>query len=180
MADAFVFPIHEAEKAQFVLAAENGYELQSVLSCIGDKGQAESIKRCCASGRCYIWAVPDRRENRSTWELISANDLLLAYSSGSIIAASHVLATLDDPSLAHMLWGTNEKGAPLMCFTEKPYTGEVPLVEQMHRYIAPGFTGFTRLGPDRCSNILSDYGSFEIFVRLCLKYDFPFSFRHSE
>src|SRR5512137_1276257 len=126
MADAFVFPIHEAEKAQFVLAVENGYELQSVLSSIGDERQAERVKQCCAAGRCYIWAVPDRRENRSTWELISADDLLLACSGGSIIAASYALATLDDPSLAQALWGTNEKGAPLMCFTEKPYTGEVP------------------------------------------------------
>ena len=67
-----------------------------------------------------------------------------------------------------------------MSFFNKPHVGEVPIVEQMLGYLDQEFSGFTRLNPEKCENILRAFGSLEIFVRLGLRYDFPFSFRHSE
>jgi len=182
MVNVFVFSIDdETAKPQFGIAAEKGYELETVLSSIREESQAESLRRCYPDGRCYVWGVPDRGENRSTWSLMSENDLVLAYSNGVIIAAAYAMMTLDNPSVAETLWSTNEEGPyRLMCFSEKPYTGQVPVIPQMQRYLDRDFTGFTRLKQEKTENILSDYGSFETFVRLCLKYDFPFSFRHSE
>lgn len=181
MADVFVFAIDDAAKARSGVAAEKGYELEVVLGSVRDAVRAESLRHYYPDGRCYIWAVPDHRENRATWDLIHENDLMLAYRGGSIIAASYVFLTMDEPRLAEALWGNIAEGLPrLMCFCGKPHTGEVPLIPQMERYLDRDYTGFTRLNQDKCANILSDYGSFEIFVRLGLKYDFPFSFRHSE
>jgi hypothetical protein len=182
MGNVFVFSINdEAAEAQSGFAAEKGYELETVLNSIGDEVQAESLRRCCPDGICYVWAVPDQGGNRSTWNLMSEYDLVLAYRNRSIIAAAYVLMTLESPSVGTSFWGAGEEGPSLLiCFSGKPYTGEVPILRQMERYLDRDFTGFTRLKPEKCENILSDYGSFETFVRLGLRYDFPFSFRHSE
>jgi hypothetical protein len=181
MADVFVISIDDAAKAWSGAAAYEGYALETVLDSVREGVHAESLRRYYPEGRCYIWAIPDHRENRATWDLIHENDLMLAYCDGSIIAASYVFLTTDDPRLAEALWGDMAEGmSQLMCFCDKPHTGEVPLIPQMERYLDRNFTGFTRLDQEKCRNIMSDYGSFEVFVRLGLKYDFPFSFRHSE
>jgi hypothetical protein len=181
MDNVFIFSIDdEAENGRFFIADEKGYELGAVLSSIRDAGQVESLRLHYPDGSCYVWALPDRGENRSAWSLVSAQDLLLAYDNGSIIAAAHALMTLESPSLANALWGDAYGPSRLMCFSGRPCTGEVPIIPQLERYLDRQFKGFTMLNPQKCENILSDYGSFETFVRLGLKYDFPFSFRHSE
>lgn len=170
-----------AENVPFRIADEKGFELETLLKSIHESGQAESLRCCHPDGRCYVWALPDEGENRSIWNLISDHDLVLAFNSGSIIAAAYVLMKLEHPSLAKALWGEDAgRRFRLMCFSRQPYIGEVPVIQQMERYLDREFKGFTRLGQKKTDNILSDYGSFETFVRLCLKYDFPFSFRHSE
>lgn len=182
MDNVFIFPVNDSEaNGGFVVADERCYDLEAVLKSIHDADRAENLRECCPEGRCYIWALPDRGENRSIWNLISENDLVLAFRSGSIIAAASVLIKIESPSLAENLWGADAEGhSRLMCFSRRPYTGEVPLIPQMERYLDRDFKGFTRLKKEKRDNILSDYGSLEIFVRLGLKYDFPFSFRHSE
>ena len=47
-------------------------------------------------------------------------------------------------------------------------------------YLDQEYSGFTRLNPEKRETILNAFGSLEIFVRLGLRYDFPFNFRHSE
>jgi hypothetical protein len=112
---------------------------------------------------------------------MSENDLVLGYRNRSIVSAATVLMKIDHPSLAIALWGNQTEGPPrLMSFFDKPYVGEVPIVEQMLGYLDQEFSGFTRLNPEKCENILHAFGSLEIFVRLGLRYDFPFNFRHSE
>jgi len=112
---------------------------------------------------------------------MSENDLVLGYSNRSIVSAATVLMKVDNPSLANALWGNNAEGpSRLMSFFNKPYVGEVPIVEQMLGYLDRDYLEFTRLNPEKCGNILRAFGSLDIFVRLGLRYDFPFSFRHSE
>lgn len=179
MANVFVFCVHDEEaRVEFEAAALRGYGLEDVLKSVRDDFQAESLRRYYPGGRCYAWGVTDRGGNRSTWEFMAENDLVLAFYRGSIIAAAYVCLTMDEPRVAEAMWG--EGTSNLIWFSEKPYSGDVPVITQMDRYLDHDFTGFTRLDPVKCENILSDYGSFETFVRLCLKYDFPFSFRHSE
>ncbi len=182
MDNVFIISIDgSAEDGSFIIADEKGHDLETVLRSIHDAGQADVLRRYHPEGICHMWALPDRGENRSTWNLVSEYDLLLACCRGSIIAAAHVLTKLESLSLANALWGAGAYGAPLlMCFSRQPYTGEVRIIPQMERYLDREFKGFTRLDHKKTENILSDYGSLETFVRLCLKYDFPFSFRHSE
>jgi hypothetical protein len=182
MANVFLCPIEgETAKAHYSTAVEKGYELETLLPWIRDEVQIANLRRCYLDGKCYVWGVPDQGDNRSIWNVMSENDLVLGCRNRSIVSAATVLMKVDSPSLATALWGNHPEGpSRLTCFFGKPHVGEVPIVEQMEGYLDRTCTRFTRLGPEKCETILRAFGSLENFVRLGLRYDFPFSFRHSE
>ena len=182
MENVFIFPVEdETTKAHYSFAVETGYELEIVSPRIRDEAQIENLRRCYPDGKCYVWGVPDLGDNRSTWNALSENDLVLGYRNRSIVSAARVLMKVDNPSLATALWGNHTEGPPrLISFFNKPHVGEVPIVEQMLGYLDQEYSGFTRLNPEKRETILNAFGSLEIFVRLGLRYDFPFNFRHSE
>ncbi len=182
MENVFIFSIDGATaKANFGITIEKGYELETVLPFIHEEAQIEELRHAYPDGKCYIWGVRERGDNFSTWNIMAEGDLVLGYRNRSIVSASYVLMKINNPSLAARLWSKNTEGPfSLMCFTNGPHLGEVPIVPQMLRYLDQDYTDFTKLNSQKCDNILNDYGSFETFVRLGLGYDFPFSFRHSE
>jgi len=182
MANAFVVSMGDrtaGERIGITLATR--CELDAVLSRVDDPSLIEDLRRSYPDGTCYAWAVPEKQgDNLAVWNAMAPGDLVLWYGNRSIVSASYVLAKTNDPALAAGLWrGRTEEPPGLICFTDKPHTGEVPIVPQMFRYLDPEFRGFARLASEKVGNILNDYGSFETFVQLCLMYDFPFSFRHS-
>lgn len=182
MENIFIYPVEdETTRAHYRFAVETGVELEIVSPRIRDEAQIENLRRCYPDGKCYVWGVPDQGDNRSTWNAMSENDLVLGYRNRSIVSAATVLMKVDNPSLATALWGNHAEGPPrLMSFFTKPHVGEVPIVEQMLGYLDQEFSGFTRLNLEKRENILNAFGSLDIFVRLGLRYDFPFNFRHSE
>jgi len=182
MANVFIYPIEDGTaKSHYGTAVGKGVELETVSPWIRDEIQIETLRRCYPDGKCYVWGVPDRGENRSIWDAMSENDLVLGYRNRSIVSAATVLMKIDHPSLAIALWGNQTEEPPrLMSFFNKPHVGEVPIIEQMLGYLDQEFSGFTRLNPEKCETILRAFGSLDIFVRLGLRYDFPFNFRHSE
>lgn len=182
MENVFIYPVEdEATRAHYRFAVETGVELEIVSPRIRDEAQIENLRRCYPDGKCYVWGVPDQGDNRSTWNAMSENDLVLGYRNRSIVSAATVLMKVDNPSLATALWGNNTKGPPrLISFFNKPHVGDVQIVSQMLGYLDQEYSGFTRLNPEKRENILNAFGSLDIFVRLGLRYDFPFNFRHSE
>lgn len=180
MTGVFICPVDD-ESAAFGPALEIGCALGTVLPFINDAGEAEVMKNLYPGGHCHVWGVRDEGENRPVWEGMAAGDLLLGYRNGAILTASTVLYRTRNPVLADRLWGgTPERPFELMGFTGRPHVGEVPIVSQMLGYLDPDYRGFTRLGPEKCRAIHNAFGSLEMFVRLGLRYDFPFNFRHSE
>ncbi len=163
------------------IAISTGCELETVLSFIRDDIQVEKLKNFYPDGQCHIWGVLERGDNHSIWNAMAEGDLVLGCRNRSIASASYVLMKTDNPSLAAGLWGErSEKPFRLICFTDRPHIGEVPIFQQMLIYLEQDFGDFTKLGSDKRDNILRDYGSFELFVRLGLGYDFPFNLRHTE
>jgi hypothetical protein len=180
MANVFIFSVDDA-KVNFGITIERGCELETVLPFIRDEIQVENLKHFYPDAKCYIWGVQERGDNLSIWNIMAEGDLVLGYRNNLIVSALSVLMKTDNPSLAARLWSEHtEEPFRLMCFTDKPHLGEVPIVSQMLRYLEKDCRDFTKLNSEKCDNILQDYGSFETFVRLGLGYDFPFSFRHSE
>ena len=180
MANVFLFSVDDA-KANFGIAIKKDCELETVLPFIRDEIQVANLKHFYPDGKCHIWGVQERGDNLSIWNIMAEGDLVLGYRDRSIVYASYIFMKTDNPSLATRLW-SKHTGEPyrLMCFTDKPHSGEIPIVSQMLTYLEPDCGDFTKLRSEKCDNILRDYGSFEIFVRLGLGYDFPFSLRHSE
>lgn len=180
MANVFICPVDDP-MAAFGITLEIGCELEAVLPFIQDGEQKEALARFYPDGHCHVWGVRDRGTNLTTWEMMASDDLVLGYRNRSIVSASAALMKARNPALADHLWGLTAAGPfELMCFTDKPHVGEVPIVEQMLGYLDREYGGFTRLSPEKCQTILHAFGSLEVFVRLGLRYDFPFNFRHSE
>ncbi len=180
MASVFICPVDD-ETAAFGKNLEIGCGLETLLPFIQDEGRKEALARLYPDGHCHVWGLRDKGNNLSAWNGIAPDDLVLGYRNRSILSASTVFMTVRNPSLADRLWGRHaEAPFELLCFTGKPHVGEVPIVSQMLGYLDLEYSRFTRLDPEKCRAILDAFGSLDIFVRLGLRYDFPFSFRHSE
>ncbi len=182
IANVFICAIDDETAISSVgVSLEEGHDLERVLPFIRNERHAERLKGFYPDGQCYLWGVREKGDNLSTWEMMVPDDLVLGYRNRSIVFAARVLMTVENPSLAAELWGQRPEGAfGLLCFTDRPHVGEVAIVPQMLRYLDLDCRGFTRIDPKKCEHMVSDYGSLETFVRLGLRYDFPFSFRHSE
>ena len=112
MANVFIYPVEdETAKAHYRAAVEKGVELQIVSPWIRDEAQIAGLSRCYPDGTCYVWGVPDRGDNRSTWNAMSEDDLVLGYRNRSIVSAATVLMKVDNPSLATALWGNHTRRA---------------------------------------------------------------------
>lgn len=182
MANVFIFSTDDAAtRACYDITTEKGHDLEILLPLIQEKSRIEYLRRIYPDGICYLWGARESEDNFSTWNLMAEEDLILGWNNRSIVSASYVLMKIHHPSLATRLW-SNSGGEPfgMICFMDKPHTGEVPIVSQMLRYLDQDYMGFTKLDSEKRDHIISDYGSFETFVRLGLGYDFPFSLRHSE
>lgn len=180
MGNVFLFSMDD-EKENPGIAIRKECQLEIVLPFIRDEIEVENLKSLYPDGQCHIWGAQERGDNLSIWNVMSEGDLLLGYRNRHIASASNVLLKTNNPSLAATLWGKNsEKPFRLICFTDRPHSGEVPIVPQMLIYLEQDFGEFQKLGSDKRDNILRDYGSFELFVRLGLGYDFPFNLRHTE
>ncbi len=181
--NVFIIPIEdEAARENFSAAMDaGGYEIDALASWTRDRNLPDILRRHYPDGKCYAWGVQEGKGNNlETWKAMGPDDLVLFYLDGAIVSASFVRMKTNDPSLAAKLWsGKSEDPRGLICFTDKPYFGEVMIVPQMHSYLDPEYRDFVKLHSEKHKNILMHYGSLETFVHLCLGYDFPFSLRHS-
>lgn len=182
MNNVFILALEERVEGRAVIVREAAWELETLFSKIpADRQFREELKKLYPGGTCYTWCLWDNGTGGpAAWHAMEAGDLILGYRNRSIISASFILLKTCDPALTARLWDRHPEEAPeLICFTEKPHEGEVPVVPQMYRYLDEEYGGFTKLRDNNVRAILADYGSLETFVHLCLKYDFPFSLRHS-
>ncbi len=179
MNNVFIIPTGHEGPGNPALARAAVCDMETLLSLIPPGRFAEELKGLYPGGVCYIRGVRERiGDNEATWGAMTPGDLILDYRERAIFSAAFLAAKKNDSVLALKLWpGDGPFG--LLCFTDKPRVGEVPILSQMLRYLDGEHKVLVKLGADKVGNILADYGSLETFVNLCLRYDFPFSFRHS-
>lgn len=181
MDNVFIVAANEATGGRSAVSREAVCDLETLFPLISHGPLREDLKKIYPYGTCYVRGIRERTgDDLATWDAMAAGDLVLGYRDRSIVSATFVFAKTNDPALAvHLLGGNPEWPFGLMCFTDKPYFGEVPIIPQMDRYLDREYRDFVRLNAGKVENILNDFGSLETFVHLCLRYDFPFNFRHS-
>lgn len=182
MANVFIFPVDETETGSPCgIPVNEGFDIDAILPFIREKSRIEELKRFCPDGKCHLWGARESAESASAWNAMAKDDLVLGCRGGSIVSAAYVWMKIRNPELAARLWNPGgEEPYSLLCFTDEPQWGDVSIVPQMRGYLDRDCTGFAKLASEKRENILRAYGSFETFIRLCLRFDFPFSFRHSE
>lgn len=182
MANVFIFPADEtATGSPRGIPVNEGFDIDAILPFIREKSRIEELVRFCPDGKCHFWGAGESGESASAWNAMAKDNLVLGCRDGAIVSAAYVRMKLRSPELGARLWNPG-RGKPysLLCLTDEPQWGDVPILPQMRGYLDRDCGGFRKLASEKCENILRDYGSFETFVRLCLRFDFPFSFRHSE
>lgn len=182
MSNVFVLALDERVRKSAAIAREAAWELETLFSMIPEDARLrEELRELYPGGTCYAWCLwANSTAGPAAWNSMEAGDLILGYRDRSILSAAFILSKICNPALTARLWARRPEEAPeLICFTDKPREGAVPIVPQMHRYLDEEFAGFTQLRDSAVRAILADYGSLETFVHLCLRYDFPFSLRHS-
>ena len=182
MNNVFVLTLDEREGQQAATLRDAAWELETLFSMIpGTEEFREELRRLYPGGTCYAWCLWDvSKDMKAAWDGMEKGDLLLGYRNRSIMFASFILLKANGPFPALRLQDVHAEGSPeVICFTDKPHVGEVPIIPQMSRYLDEEYLGLTKLEDANVMNILSDYGSLDTFVHLCLRYDFPFSLRHS-
>lgn len=183
MSNVFIFPVSDAAAGEGTGMSKGAVcDKDTLSSLIHDEMLCGDLQRSYPDGTCYLWGIEETKgDNLAIWSAMAAGDLVLGYRDRSIVSASYVLIKANNPQLAMKLWSRDsEEPFGLICFTDKPHVGEVPIIPQMSRYLDPEYNGFVMLPPEKVRNISSDYGSLEMFVQLCLGYDFPFSLRHTQ
>lgn len=182
MNNVFILAPHERAGENAAIVKAVVWELGTLVSMIPDDTQfQEELKKLYPGGTCYAWCLWDNStDGPAALDAMEVGDLLLCYRNRSILSAAFMLLKTGNPALTARMWGRLPEEAPEgICFTSKPHEGEVPVVPQMYRYFDEAYGGVMKLRDNNVRAILADYGSLETFVHLCLKYDFPFSLRHS-
>ncbi len=181
MDNVFIIEATETAIGKPGISRDAVFDLESLLPLMHQGPLKEDLKRIYPYGTCHVLGFQEcNGDNLAAWDMMAAGDLILGYRNHSIVSATFLLAKTNDPAMAVNLWG-DDSAEPfgLICFTDRPYLGEVPILPQMERYLDREYGAFSKLNAGKAGNILTDYGSLETFVHLCLRYDFPFSFRHS-
>ncbi|MCK9229238.1 MAG: hypothetical protein M0Q23_00965 [Syntrophales bacterium] len=182
MSNVFILALDDRDGERTATVRDAAWELEKLFSMIpATMNFREALMQFYPRGICYAWCLWNAGTGwKAPWHGMEEGDLVLGYSNRSIMYAASILLKANGPFPAVNLPDGHPEGSPeLIWFTDKPHVGEVPIVPQMSRYLGGEYLGVTKLEDANVRNILSDYGSLDTFVHLCLRYDFPFSLRHS-
>ena len=93
MENVFIYAIGDGGAT----ACLEGVHRDLVIPCLQGQAREDVLESLIVNGRCYLWGVPDRGENRAVWERMAPNDLVLAFRGRSVMGAGYVLNTIEPP-----------------------------------------------------------------------------------
>ncbi len=118
-------------------------------------------------GRIYAWGT--KRTNKAPWDRLRSDDPVLVYQNGVYTYFTRILSWAHDPSFAKALWenDVDDNGNTILFeyvfFLDQPMEMQVP-AEALDGYV-PRQQGFSRISPEKVSQIEDDFGSLDAFLQ---------------
>jgi hypothetical protein len=166
MSNIYIFTCaNQVAQNNFKKTIKDGIDLSDILPLIADVNLQDRLRVKCTDGRCYLWGAQEKQgANRRTWEKMSEDDLVLGYREKSICSAGFIIEKTDDSMLAEKIWGKYDEGPfRLIYFLSKPIICSVS-VTALSEYLGKEYRGFAQLNPEKTTQLLNDYTSFNNFI----------------
>jgi hypothetical protein len=165
MPSVFVYSAGQTAADHFERTVQNGLPL-SVLAPHLQPGTLTQLAGLYPDGLCYVWGDRGGEHGRGYWNQMAAGDLALCYRERKIVAASTVLATMDNEPAGRAAWpDATTEPYRLLFFLSKPIWTDVA-VASLPRYFGQIYQGLRRL--PKSDLILQDFGSLDRFVEQAL------------
>jgi putative restriction endonuclease len=161
MPSVFVYSAGQTAAKHFERSIQQGIPLTTFRSLLPADAYGE-LEQAYPDGVCYLWGDRGGEHGRQYWQQISPGDLALCYRNRRIVAASTVVATLENEAAGLQAWpdAVNEPYR-LLFFLSKPVWTDVP-VASLPQYFGKVYQGLRRLPTS--GKILEDFGSVDRFV----------------
>jgi 5-methylcytosine-specific restriction protein A len=165
MPSVFVYSAGQTAAAHFQRTIQTGVPL-SLFQPIIPPAVYATLQEAYPDGVCYLWGDRGGENGRQYWQHIRPGDLALCYRKKRIVAASTVVATLENEAAGIAAW-PDAASDPyrLLFFLSQPVWTDVA-VESMPQYFGKVYQGLRRLRSS--DNIITDFGSLDQFVRVAL------------
>jgi putative restriction endonuclease len=161
MPSVFVYSAGQTAAKHFERSIETGIPVSTFQPLVPADFYAR-LQEAYPDGTAYLWGDRGGDHGRQYWQQIGTGDLALCYRQRRIVAASTVIATLENEAAGIAAWpdATNEPYR-LLFFLSKPAWTDVP-VSDLPQYFGKVYQGLRRLPTSE--QIVSDFGSLNRFV----------------
>lgn len=162
MPSVFVYSAGQTAAKHFERSIQQGIPLTTFRSLLPAYAYGE-LEQAYPDGVCYLWGDRGGEHGRQYWQQISPGDLALCYRNRRIVAASTVVATLENEAAGLQAWpdAVNEPYR-LLFFLSKPVWTDVP-VASLPQYFGKIYQGLRRLPTSQ--KVVEDFGSLDRFVQ---------------
>ncbi len=165
MASVFVYSAGQTAARHFERSIRGGIALTTFRQLLPPDLYA-ALESAYPDGVCYLWGDRGGEHGRQYWEQIRPGDLALCYQRRRMVAASTVIATIENEPAGLAAW-PDAVAEPyrLLFFLSKPQWIDVP-VASLPQYFGKVYQGLRRLPSS--DQILSDFGTLDRFVSQAL------------
>jgi hypothetical protein len=165
MPSVFVYSAGQTAAEHFVRTVQNGLPL-SVLAPHLSPGTVAQLAEFYPDGLCFLWGDRGGEHGRGYWNQMVPGDLALCYRERKIVAASTVLATMENEPAGTAAWpDATTEPYRLLFFLSKPIWTDVA-VSSLPQYFGKVYQGLRRLPTS--AQIIQDFGSLDRFVEQAL------------
>jgi hypothetical protein len=139
-----------------------------VTECFAAEGQSTISQAMGSPDGFYAWGFkPGKRLVNTLWRIIDSGDLALGFASRHYRVVAQVLAKVESETLSKAIWPGEPESTdrwPLIVLLSKPHLIAVPASAALP-YLPSEYRGAMRMNEGRITNIVSDFGSLDAFVR---------------
>ena len=165
MPSIFVYSAGQTAADHFVRTVQNGLPLSALAPHLPPSTVAQ-LTALYPDGLCYLWGDRGGEHGRGYWNQMAAGDLALCYRERKIVAASTVLATIENEPAGRAAWpDATDEPYRLLFFLSKPVWTDVA-VASLPQYFGKVYQGLRRLPTS--DQILQDFGSLGRFIEQAL------------
>jgi putative restriction endonuclease len=161
MPSVFVYSAGQSAARHFERSIRTGIALATFEPLLPPNVYA-TLEEAYPDGQCYLWGDRGGEHGRQYWGQIRPGDLALCYQRRRIVAASTVVATIENEAAGLAAWpDASAEPYRLLFFLSKPQWVDLP-VASLPQYFGKVYQGLRRLPTS--DRILQDFGSLDRFV----------------